>query len=114
MGNLTPILIYNDFAHIFNNKKLRKEICEELYYALCDSRQKNINISDNGHMKSLGYGHADSPRVIVIYGNTWMDIEKLKDRNDDVYKQYLKDCLEVLKEKTKRFEDKIKEVESGI
>lgn len=57
--------------------------------------------------------HADCPRTLVVYGNTWIDlsealyhIEKFKDRD------YFKTCLKIAENQVKELKKQLKEAEA--
>ncbi len=113
MGYLTPILIHNDIAHLFKNKRLQKEICEKLYLAMIDGKEQTISVNNCcNYIKSLGSKHADDSRTIIVYGNTMVDItrESYKEINriDNGYIEYLETCKRILETDIDCLNDKIK------
>ena len=119
MGCLTPILIRNDCVHIFKDKKTWKQICEGIYYA-CMRREREVisihskNAIYSNYIESLGYAHADCPRTIIVYGNTWIDVSregyKKVDRIDKEYIGYLEKCVRIAESDIDSLKNKIKEL----
>ena len=117
MGFLTPILIRNDCLHFFKDKKLRKEICDKIHNACLRNYEQSIPISNHCNaIESLGSEHADCVRVIIIIGNSWIDIRDdiwNNKREDEDYINYLKNYSNILKDKLKDIKDKIKKLENN-
>lgn len=111
MGFLTPILVYNDYIHILENKKLQKKICEEIYSVCLQNKEQDIIITN---MKSLGCRHADHSRVIIVHGNTWKDITKESykeiNRIDDGYIEYLEECKRIIESDLDSLKSRIKQL----
>jgi hypothetical protein len=54
--------------------------------------------------------HADCPRTIVIYGNTWIDLsDALGDMKKYKDREYFKDCLQIADEQVKTLKKQLKE-----
>ena len=114
MGLLTPILIRNDYLNIFMNEKLQKKICEAIYNMGQSGRRKTTQIQDLetnitfcDAFASLGTRHSDAPRVIICYGNTWVDI--LEVFNDKEFnKAFLRECLKFAQRAVKQLKDVLK------
>lgn len=111
MGFLTPILINNDIAYLFKEKKIQKEICEKLYSAMINGREQVIRISNHcNYIKSLGSVHADITRVIIVDGGSMNDIAEEIWKDKDYIKQ-LKKYLNILEYEVKCLKNRIKELE---
>lgn len=122
MGYLTPFLVHNDAAHmLLKDPKLG----EKLYNAtqsfkdediLLQSfkknpwwkfwKKRNVEGAYHGYLECLSTAHADTDRVIVIHGNSWIDLTNAKDRGYI----YFEECLNVADREVKRLKKSI----SGI
>ena len=123
MGYLTPILLRNDDIHLLKEDPLA---LDKLLDACRETKQKDYSLQGNfrrkpwwafwkkkewgcscgGAIDSLGTGHADENRVIVVHGNTWSDISREycarrfsmlgeKPRMDDTMLDYLDTCASI-------------------
>jgi len=131
MGYLTPLLFRNDSLDMLKkdpdtlNKiesachSLEKSAISLVSYSKSPwwkfwKKQENKGICCNP-IESLGTRHADDSRVIVIYGNSWIDLydeiwkhEKgsieLDHKIDKTHMSYLKKCIKIAKDTIKCLE----------
>jgi len=116
MGYLTPILIHNDdLDQIIKNPQ---QLIDAIQKACNSFQPMDHGIGNCANViESLPTEHADFDRVIVISGNTWMDVtresykeaetinEKLTLR--PVWKSIYANAIKLLKATTKRLEQKL-------
>ena len=117
MGYLTPILFRNDSGHMLN--KSPDEVIQAIKRAMMSHEDKSYSVRyvrkrkwyqfwkpkktvtgvDCNPIEALGTRHADQDSVIVLSGNTWIDLSKLRygswDRNDATYIKYVEDCIKI-------------------
>lgn len=112
MGFLTPILIRNDSAHQI--KENSEEFAKRVYDVVCNFRPESLPLAHHCNaMESLGARHADVDRVIVVHGNTWVDLSSEAceiEKTDSVYISYLEDCLKIAKSAVSQLQKKLNEL----
>jgi len=113
MGYLTPVLIRND--SLCSIKKNKDEAIEELIKASSSNKTMShcVGCCANA-MESPGTRHADINRVLVVHGNSWVDLSDNKwelERNDKVFIDYLRACVEIAERDVKLLKKKLKELE---
>jgi hypothetical protein len=135
MGYLTPILIRNDSLGIIQDspETLKKIIsaCQNpdegslsLHYWTKPpwwkfwEKPKRMMSGDCNPMESLGTRHADISRVIVVSGNTWIDLSgeiwkhgnypNKEHREDETHFNYIVSCIKIAKETIKQLETILK------
>lgn len=112
MGFLTPILVRND--GVSELEKYPEEAAQKILYASMEHQPQSITVGHHVNvMKSLGTAHADVPRTIVVYGNTWLDLDQaIRDLQEtNVPVSYVKNCLDQARSAIKRLEKALKKVE---
>lgn len=140
MGYLTPILIRNDDLDLL---KEDPQAIDKIYSACIADTEHSISLqryrtrkhwwqfwkprvsknwcsSSGDAINSLGPQHADANRVLVVYGNTWCDIDqeyfKRKYnhnnepiRNDKIMLDYLESCADIAAQSAKSLKKYITE-----
>ena len=115
MGYLTPILIHND--DLDQIRENPQQLIDAIQKA-CNSFQPmdhGIGRSANA-IESLSAEHADFDRVIIISGNTWIDVTRESYKETEainekltlrpVWKSIYANAIKLLKTTTKRLEQK--------
>lgn len=114
MGFLTPILFRND--SVDHLKRHAEETMEQIFDACLDNKPRSLGVK--GHcnpMESLGTQHADTARVIVVMGNTWLDISDIAygNREKNSITNHEEGCFNIAADVIKRLRKKIKEWKKG-
>ena len=110
MGFLTPILVRNDAIDFLLQNPLKTLRQIETACLHREARSLPVGTSCNP-MESLGTRHADTARVIVIMGNTWLDISDIAygNREKDSITNHEEGCFNIAADVIKRLRKKIKE-----
>jgi hypothetical protein len=100
---------------------MQKQICEKLHLVCIDKTKKDISFHypngsiDCNPIECLGHAHADESRLIVIYGNIWIDLSCIdinKESKNKVHFDYIKTCLKIAKQYVTILSNKIKTYEN--
>jgi hypothetical protein len=108
MGFLTPVLIRNDALDLIKDPKYSQKFCDDLFSACCERNPSTISIAGFCNpVEVLGCKHADEPRLIVVKGNTMVELNpyKLPHRKNDFYEN----CANFAKKEASDFLKKYKE-----
>lgn len=120
MGFLTPFLFRNDSIHELKNKKIAKQIVEKIIESCSQHKPHSLSTNyPNGGgscnaVECLGTGHMDESRLILIYGNTWLDLSRETyelSKSHDVHKKFLKDAAKIAERELKLLKKALKNLE---
>lgn len=108
MGMLTPILIRNDWLEDIKNHP--EEFVNEILRAANTGHSTSLM---NGAALSLGYNHSSHDRVLVVIGNTWIDLmasfHQVESDCSAIKINFLFQCIKIVKEAIRSINKKIKE-----
>lgn len=110
MGFLTPVLIRNDALDLIRNPKYVQEFCDDLFNACLEREQSTVSIAGFCNpVEVLGCKHADEPRLIVVNGNTMVELNpyRLPKRGSAFYME----CAKFARKEAADFLKKYKEQE---
>jgi len=110
MGFLTPILIRNYAVDMIKDESYSQKFCEDLFRACMTREETSVSIGGYCNLvESLGCKHADEPRLIVVRGNTMVELNpyKLPNSKNEFYEKCAKfakmESLDFLKKYKERY-----------
>lgn len=141
MGYLTPVLLYNDALHMLEHDPY---FTRELSRACqCDGKERDIFLrsyrqtwvdkmlklfglyrlpkakdwsGSSSFAQVLPAQHADTPRLIVVWGNTWEELSKYWSKDQyaachNAKQNYINSCVTIAERELKKVKSIIKEYE---
>lgn len=124
MGFLTPIMFHNDALHAFKkdpeqvmeiiSKACREHKAKSYGFTTYDKpkwwqfwKKKMFRSSYANYIKSLGTAHADVNRVVVITGNSWVDLTS-STYQEEVNLDYIEKCLKIAQSQITQIKREVK------
>ncbi len=108
MGFLTPILIRNDSVDLLRENA--QEAMNQIFDACMQREEDYFGVGNHANpIESLGTAHADEWRVIVVKGNSWIDLSRIAFSKDNKLTDYTKSCFDCAAQIVKILRKKIKD-----
>jgi len=103
---VTPILIRNDYLHEIEKDPVRTA-------RRISDAARDCGREDEHGMVSVGYDHADMPRLLVVLGNTMLDVSRVYTTSDIRcrHENYTRECIAFLRAEARRLGKIIREME---
>jgi hypothetical protein len=110
MGFLTPVLIRNDAIDMIKDPKYSKQFCEDLFRSCIERKPSDISIGGFANpVEVMGCKHANEPRLLVVMGNTMVEINPYDDESVSKKSDFMLECAKFARKESSDFIKKMKE-----
>ena len=103
MGLLTPILVRNDELNQLTDNEERTVL--DIYSMACNPHRMRST-----GLVSVGYSHADHDRVLIVSGNTMIDVGRIDEKCSA---ESIKSRIKILSSEVRRMKRALKEAQAG-